>query len=761
MGYSFDTTRHYPRESLRQSGRSGCRTRRSYLPRSALSNQSEDIDLIREYLRAAPSQGLVSSAAKLPLQEQPSGLSRTDTKGKKRALDVLSLPSRPIRRLLRSRSTSPAPFLKRSIVQQETTKGVRYCQIVQDLESLTKLENPSASRVNCHGKHKISNPIPEVRAAEVNRVSCSTGIVEPGSSFKDMLGPDSHFVDQDGLGWATEHPQWLPIQQRSSSPCHKPSISKKDTPTKSIPSPRHNVGPVARDFASKATTASIETGNAESVERHGPGRSFRSLGKEAQTNQQWTPTTSSNMRPSYTMDTRRQTDAALSDGSRSYSSFQTNTSPHLSRQGTLAARLSGPASTIEADKSTPHNSAGLVVAEGPASDTSSNVDMNAQSTNLTNARQPTNPGPAPVGPLPPIPNGCGSGSSRSGDSGKDTYNVDLGTCRPLTTVPEKSSARDRYPNIDSIKKSKSTSLPKNTTAAPDFDQEWPRPPTFKASTGTLCARNSESPMTLALDDEDPFGFQRHIEKSATRRVKKSAIAKRRHLEDTRNHEGTNGVENSGTRDGKPDRERCEEFAVFLPRGKRGSDVSHPCDGIGEAQQVDDLETPERRNEQKGRPQDIETIVRYRNHSTQFSPQRRQILVSPPRSPRPPTPEEERDRKEKMARPSGTIRSCSSCHAAPADALNTEKPDSLAWYLADLESRLESRLKAFERRTVLLEAALLAVINASANLGADDRSSDIDRSSRISGLSEKFTPLEAKLEAMVAVMQGARNSAADI
>ena len=269
-------------------------------------------------------------------------------------------------------------------------------------------------------------------------------------------------------------------------------------------------------------------------------------------------------------------------------------------------------------------------------------------------------------------------------------------------------------------------------------------------------------MSLALIDEDPFGFQRHIEKSAARRVKKSATAKRRHLEDTRNHEGTSGVENSGTRDGKPNREGCEAFMVPLPRGKQGPDVSDPCVGIGkQAQHVDDLETTERPSEQKGRPQDIETIVRYRNRSTQFSPQKRQILVSPPGSPRPPSPEEGRDWKEKMAQSSGTRHSCNSCHAAPADALNTEKPDSLAWYLADLESRLESRLKVFERRTVLLEAALLAVINASANLGVDERSSDIDRSSRISGCSEKVTPLEAKLEAMVRVMQATRNPSADI
>ena len=569
-------------------------------------------------------------------------------------------------------------------------------------------------------------------------------------------------MDLDGLGWAKEHPQWLPIQQRSSSPCHKSFTSEKDTPAKSNSSPRHDVGPIARDFASKETTTPLETSNAGNLGRPDAGRSFMSLGKEAQTNQQWSPTISSIMRPSYTTDTGRQTDAALSDGSRNYSSFRTNTSRLLSRQGTPVPRLLESTSTIEADKSTPHNSVGLVIAEGPTSDTTSNVDMNAQSTNLTNARQPTNPGPAPVGPLPPIPNGCGSGSSRSVDSGKDTYNIDLGIGRPLTTLQKNSPARDRNPTIDPVKKSKSTSLPKNISAVPDFDQEWPRPPIFKASTGAYCTRNSESPMSSGLDDEDPFGFQRHIEKSAARRVKKSTTAKRRHLEDTRNHEGAPGVENSGPYNRKPDREGCKEFALPLPRGKRGLDVKGPCDGIGEqAQQVDDLETSERPNEQKVWPQDIETLVRYRNHSTQFSPQRRQILVSPPRSPRPPTPEEGRDRKAKMARPPGTTRSCSICHVAAADALNTEKPDSLAWYLADLESRLESRLKAFERRTVLLEAALLAVINASANLGVDQRSSDIDCSSRINGRSEKFTPLEAKLEAMVAVMQGTRNSAGDI
>ena len=55
-------------------------------------------------------------------------------------------------------------------------------------------------------------------------------------------------------------------------------------------------------------------------------------------------------------------------------------------------------------------------------------------------------------------------------------------------------------------------------------------------------------------------------------------------------------------------------------------------------------------------------------------------------------------------------------SSPAANGGHVRPEDGAAPMGELESRVEARLRAFERKTVLLEAALLAVINASAGLG---------------------------------------------
>lgn len=79
----------------------------------------------------------------------------------------------------------------------------------------------------------------------------------------------------------------------------------------------------------------------------------------------------------------------------------------------------------------------------------------------------------------------------------------------------------------------------------------------------------------------------------------------------------------------------------------------------------------------------------------------------------------------------------------------------SWDTSDLEARIEARLSQMERKNILLEAALMAVITTSASFGSlSNRTPSItNRESAFSARSDMYAPLEEKLEAMISSMHG--------
>jgi len=146
----------------------------------------------------------------------------------------------------------------------------------------------------------------------------------------------------------------------------------------------------------------------------------------------------------------------------------------------------------------------------------------------------------------------------------------------------------------------------------------------------------------------------------------------------------------------------------------------------------------------------------RNHSTQYSPSDKAsfiIPLSPPLSPTAALFEGSNNQKQSIHCPRYEGRRQSKPSSTSPDSTSTDTPETLPWYLSELESRLETRLAAFERRTIMLETALLAVINASAGFDAAGIERVGERVGGMSGRSEGLVPQESKLEATIAGVNG--------
>jgi len=167
-------------------------------------------------------------------------------------------------------------------------------------------------------------------------------------------------------------------------------------------------------------------------------------------------------------------------------------------------------------------------------------------------------------------------------------------------------------------------------------------------------------------------------------------------------------------------------------------------------------------EQEHAPSYRNTRPQYCSHSTQYllkggngSPPEKaslRIPLSPPLSPTQPLSKGPAIQK-KVVCPCCERHRQSKPSSAPTEPTAADDPEEFSWYLNDLETRLETRLAAFERRTILLEAALLAVIDASARFGAGGVERRAGRLSVMSKGAEGLAPLESKLEAIIAGING--------
>lgn len=113
---------------------------------------------------------------------------------------------------------------------------------------------------------------------------------------------------------------------------------------------------------------------------------------------------------------------------------------------------------------------------------------------------------------------------------------------------------------------------------------------------------------------------------------------------------------------------------------------------------------------------------YCNHSTQYSPPHKASFrtpLSPPLSPTAPFFKGSNNEKQSIHCPRYGGRRQSKTNSKSPNSTSIDTPEALPWYLSELESRLETRLAVLERRTIMLEAALLAVINASAGFGGEE------------------------------------------
>ncbi|MCJ1417885.1 hypothetical protein MMC32_004230 [Xylographa parallela] len=133
------------------------------------------------------------------------------------------------------------------------------------------------------------------------------------------------------------------------------------------------------------------------------------------------------------------------------------------------------------------------------------------------------------------------------------------------------------------------------------------------------------------------------------------------------------------------------------------------------------------------------------HSTQGA---LYIPPSPPLSPTAPTFNEEIAPKKLSNRASFVRHRSSQNYATTVESGTENDPEDFSLYPSETEVQLQAELAVEKKRSALLKAALVAMINASAQFDSPPSSEAGNRLSSLSGKSARSGPLESTLEAML-------------
>ncbi|MCJ1375127.1 hypothetical protein MMC20_006361 [Loxospora ochrophaea] len=413
-------------------------------------------------------------------------------------------------------------------------------------------------------------------------------------------------------------------------------------------------------------------------------------------------------------------------------------------------------------------STAVSLAEGVSSDTSSGIIMSAQSVETTrvssasycdaNPRKPPKPGPAPTRALPSLPEGLDSSDTMkrlSAGSSKGASRAKTSSPTSVTSVPSRSPARS-YNSAPANMINRQDELSRKSPVFQGVFQSSTSPNHMKGSS----SRSSDGALSWGMTNED-------LTKWRTRRVQSTKVLKKRDWERTRARGGSSPLENT-TEDDSDERSdviilpSIEGVSKFQPVSARN--LSHhrekqACSATSEPQgewwqQARNLasvmvvvdEKPVAINDPGNAVSAGEGPGQVQSHLSQDS------LHSVPASQQPSSNSSHGVSSDAAS----SLNAHQDTHQKRFSEVRPQTVDSqplspgTSYNTTEFEARIEARFLAFERRTMLLEAALLAVISTSATLGTSPRNSYGDRSS---GTNSLYAPLDSKLEGMLSSLGG--------
>ncbi|KAI4147444.1 MAG: hypothetical protein LQ340_005549, partial [Diploschistes diacapsis] len=355
-------------------------------------------------------------------------------------------------------------------------------------------------------------------------------------------------------------------------------------------------------------------------------------------------------------------------------------------------------------------------------------------------RRTASPKPAPTGPLPPLPEGA-NGSIVYSKSLHDRPSISASS---LSAVPPRSPARNRQP-LSVVSNTRPSQKPRSALGS---DLKWPYPPASQTPSRTTSEVNFACPGIQESNTDDPFLF----------RAQKTGDLKRRDVQQSRVSVGKDSSDGSN-KELAPQEDSDDNIVVLpsrsesLPKGSTENAAIEPTSQGSEVNAGPDPQPPrslltyapvETILDQKPsppraptRPPSLTLRTTYRSHSTQYSPTHGSSGTLDNTSSRGPSlivtdhgsnilHNWSVQEPSHQANPRASASTLSLRSASPAPVHRSDlrqngigtHPSESVLDIHDLEARMEARIAGFEQKTMLLEAALLGVINASASAATE-------------------------------------------
>ena len=708
------------------------------VPRSPRFYFNESEELV-EFLKEDPPTSAAIGPERISNSKTTPGSSNTDARRGKQPLDFFRtgrFHSKHLRGLLRSRSASPPSpsqqqtlenayvVQKISLIRQQTPDNTQYTRILRDSSQTDSLDNLSTYRVNY-----------TIGGADTGRTrgigSKATG---PRSFGRKQ---EQSQVDQ---AWNSRRQDRLlseVLNQQTRTEANKISVSgqsqqqpARETQGSGLRShsvPRQGAPPQIRDFAEEGPEfpdpeliATIERKKCRNARKMIPGN------WEEEDNEL------------VTVDERAMLKSANVSKPVLIAHFDGHDQAIQRRQSRRDARTSLALSAETQSADVPSvgrhskESTGQSISASDNNDTATDITVPSVTGNhieLHRFRGTASPKPAPTGPLPPLPEGADSSKT-----GKYSFQqIDQERLQlpgsPLSLVPPKSPARNRQ----ALSAHPTYASNGNVRTMFELDLKWPNPPGEQDSVRS----RSQARIDPHLQEYD--GSDNHF----VSRINQTTSIKRRDLRSNgrivgkslkegigKETEKLHGEKDQIGRDKRPPpNQRLIDFGN--PPTSKKDEPDTQCNfqsgqsslGFSAIQTIIDRAPVEIEPPTKLSPSNVRTI--YRSRGTQCSSDHESdnptfsyqstksrvpslVLIEPDvDSAQECNNAALNTTRQQSRRPSASDSRISSDSRCSEMRANT--PEHLT-DTNDLESRMEARLASFEQKTMLLEAALLGIIN---------------------------------------------------
>ena len=713
-------------------------TRRLHIPRSPISDATEDVALIKSYLENKPQE--------LLYRKRLSAISRAGTQSIKKSLDIFHLSSSRFKYLLRPSSAPPAPAPSTNFTYKETESGDYSSQTPWEIGiNRTTIDTPASVPGRGAEKLKLSMPLSGGGDDSGEELSERADLTGPRQGYTDSSRPQLQRMESGTYDIVRDIPYLAPSTVERFPRQYEPiqiRRGQRALPTNVRQEAEHN----GHNLQSHRTPLVSKAPILDSVGCRNNA------------------TTSVNFDSAHNTDKNLQATSTSEDLNIGQESSITTALPDINNRGQthelhkLSSSLIMHVDSWELPRTSNIRSPmAMGSPKNPTPSKPSCGNTGSTSPHISPRMEPFILSPAPDLPLPPLPE---QGSSlysllRNARDPSKEHNKSPASSGPLQfTVPPKSPAR--YRNTDTASQDMQPSGFNSIRVSPTKKKKllMNRKTSFEGSSEV--STSFPKPADQALESEDPFIWRK-------KRNLRTQELKKRHLLQSRIQPKTSCQADKSpsitSKVGEDTDDTIELPSVII--SNRAHDTSKNSNTnaghYNKPYQPENLASSDSEDQAATqRTSSTNMPSHYRDHSTQYAVPGAYLPKAPASLVLPPVIQ---SAMEASDHPKSVP--CASCEQRRSSGRKThsplhvtcEGPETLPSCLGDLEDRLEARLGAFERRTVLLEAALLAVINASANYDPTISCRAGKRLSGMSGRSEASAPIGSNSEAIIADMKG--------